>query len=537
MKDHRRDHTAEIPASTLEELRASQQKLAKRDVTLMGIAGPEEPSPASPAERVVCRPPMNPIRRDELEAALGEQLKLFPPGCREGCLRSFSVRSYVVGTTLLDEAVKLQPKNLTMAKAASAVRHFALARLEVELGALHATVRTLKALPAEDATSQAREMLLHVDGKTSIEGLLRKSKLDRLAALNVLADLARSEHIELLAPSASPDVTMRLPPIPSGTHALVEEIRKGDPPPERESRRPRPMASQPPLIGVSERAIELERPPASAEPLAAEESQCALGGGSEPMLELEGVNADPPPATKSSTYSRNDSDRVRFDAPPSVAPPPPHAEVAPAQQPVSARPLSSPRLATPLAMAAVSPQRERRSARTFAIAGVAVALGIALVFVLLSSPTPESTTLGAAAPVQARSPSQIGADRTAAVPPLVSAPSAAASVTVATERSGAMETIVVRIKADPLYARVFLDGILLTKTPIEVTIPKDEQQHEVNVEAPGFRSKKMNFVADANVSIIAALDRLASNKRSPGVSGSASTLASPSASATLGTGQ
>lgn len=80
-------------------------------------------------------------------------------------------------------------------------------------------------------------MLLHIDGSTSIEGLLRRAPGNRLQALGLLADLASDDQIELLLSSPQRNVSLRLPPMSAGAAARIDAAPKGGSPRESGQRK------------------------------------------------------------------------------------------------------------------------------------------------------------------------------------------------------------------------------------------------------------------------------------------------------------
>lgn len=214
------------------------------------------------------------------------------------------------------------------------------------------------------------------------------------------------------------------------------------------------------------------------------------GSGTRPKTE-------PPPAEMA-----NPGEQLIVDAspPPSVRPsssagpalpPEPEPEPWPVPAPVSVR----------------EPARVRGSSRTTSrevpafvpvAVGAVLVLGIALtVLFFLRKPDGSGT---ASAPL---TPSPPVAQTTQ---PVTAKPAETAKPE--TTAAPALETIQVKIEVEPKYARVTLDGVLLTGQPIEVKLQKDAKEHVIQVESAGYRTHTAKFVADANASFAVSLQRL-----------------------------
>lgn len=508
MKDSRRDQTVAIPQSTLEELAESQRKLSKRDSTLVGGAiVTDDPRTPEASSSIVVRPPRGPIRRDELEAVVAEHLKLFPVACQEAFLRSFCARSYVAALALIDEAVKLQPKNLSLAQAASALRHFAMTRLEADLGGLHAKVCAVGALATSDLPRPLADMVAHIDGATSIEGLLRRAPGSRLQALGLLADLARDEQIELLLTSPQRNVSLRLPPMAAGVAARVDSAPKGGSSRDSGERKrvsPRAETPVPPPDDLSSQAGE-----------EAKERRLVTWSSSSGAASVSG-----PFAAVERQPVELQSVELQSVKPAPLAEPAASPPVTSAPNPLSAQ-VSRPRQLSAAPRPVVSEARSGRpvptgdnitSQRWFVPAVVAGVLALGgLLFVLFRGgdsvpPPPPARTNAASTVVTPSLPAPT------LLPPVpVVKQTAEPSAAPAADGIGA--TMLFKIQVEPKYARVTLDGVLLTKAPIEVVIPKDGKEHVVRVESAGFHTRKMVFSADADVSMIVALDRAVSPSR------------------------
>ncbi len=435
MADRRRDKTAQIPPATIAELLESRKKLARRQDTLdLGVSPPDERPNADVDEPYSLHAaPRGPIPRDELEAMLGPHLEPFAPGKRLSFLQAFEVRAYARGCGVLEEDAKRQPKNLSMAREARALRQFAMARLENELGGLHVSPRVAKPLSTVAAPDDLESMLRAIDGQTPIERILRNAKIDRLRGIDFLAGLARSGHIELPIASVPP------PEEPSLTLAS-----------SRSQTRPKVTSSAPP----PPLDLELVQQPATAREPAFEPA---------PVPTLAPVREEPSPPSFASER-----------------PPPTARSVARRVAP----PSDGPRPAVLIALGAA--------------AMIAVIVGVVAIRGSSSSARPATTTPATGVANQ----------------PLPPAPTPTLEAATTTQPSAAkpqptvLETVQLKIRVDPPYARVTVDGVLLTGSPIEVQLPKDPKEHELRVESTGFKTHTTKFTAEENASFVIALQRL-----------------------------
>ena len=66
----------------------------------------------------------------------------------------------------------------------------------------------------------------------------------------------------------------------------------------------------------------------------------------------------------------------------------------------------------------------------------------------------------------------------------------------------------VKIKVQPTYARVTVDGVVFTGADIEVKLAKDAKQHVLKVDAPGYKPHTASFTAEESASFTIALERI-----------------------------
>ncbi len=229
----------------------------------------------------------------------------------------------------------------------------------------------------------------------------------------------------------------------------------------------------------------------------------------------------PPPASLSGTRPRVDSLEPPRPVPPSAIPSTPPSEPIPVETPPSAPPLRAvssvppaplaappaPEIAPlastrPVGPARVAPRPARRELPALipVLLGAVVVLGLALTVLLLTrQPEPRTSR-------------PLPTERAPTLPPPgASAMAATSSPVVATSAasvSPAPETVHVKIEVEPRYARVTLDGVLLTGKPIEVDLPKGGKTYTLVVESEGFRTHKATFTAETSSSFAIALQRL-----------------------------
>lgn len=449
--DKRRDKTTEIPAATLAELLASRKRLAPRQDTLDLGAGPLDQRPVVDTDEqyMLRAAPKTPIPREELEAMLGPHLEPFTPARRLAFLQAFEVRSYARAVSALDEDVKRQPKNISMATEARALRQLALSRLEGEVGGLHVAPRVAKPLSTVAAPSDLESMLRMIDGQAPFERILRSAKIDRLRGLDFLAGLARSGHIDLPVTTTAEPEPLSLPPMSA-----------------RSQTRPKASSSAPP---PSQEPLELQ----AHEPFAS-------------PIEKSPFEAEP----------------AMF---PATLPPPmraPFSDPAPViERPSSPEPPSSVRAAT--RMVSARPQKRSEGPQpAILIAAGALVMVLVVVGVVALRRAGSDAKPGAAALVTQQAPAVGDPTQRSTVATAVDQPTASKPA------SPTLESVRVRIKAEPKYARVTVDGVLLTGSPIEVELAKNTKEHVLKVESTGFKPHSATFTAEENASFVIALERL-----------------------------
>lgn len=74
------------------------------------------------------------------------------------------------------------------------------------------------------------------------------------------------------------------------------------------------------------------------------------------------------------------------------------------------------------------------------------------------------------------------------------------------------QTMRLSLEVQPVFARVLLDGVLLTSQKLEYVIPKDGRTHTIRVESSGWKTRQLEFKAERDVHFVVALDLLPPRK-------------------------
>jgi hypothetical protein len=463
MVDRRRDKTEQIPASTIAELLASRKKLAPRQETtdLTGAARDVRAALEENEQQMLRMLTKAPVPREELEAQLGPHLEPFSPARRTAVLQAFQVHAYARGIALLDEDVRRQPRNLSMTTEARALRLLVLSRLETEIGGLHVVPRVAKPLSTIAAPPDLENLLPFIDGHSPIERILRLSKIDRLRGLDFLASLARSGHIDLPVTTVAEPEPLSIAPLSSRSQTRPKA--GSNPPP------PQQASALEPLAEVVQ-ASPTEHAPAELIPL-------------EPVRAM-GPAPSPAPG----------------GLPPEVAGPAAAVESEPPSSraaPVFAASSRTLRQQAPMQRRGLHPAL---FVALGAVVMVAIIVGIAAFRRDASQSLPATPTAStAAAPAPTPSPEPAPQPK-----PIVTTAEQAAPKTDAP----GLASIRVKIKVQPSYARVTVDGVVFTGSDIEVNLAKDTKQHVLKVDAPGYKPHSATFTAEESASFTIALERL-----------------------------
>ncbi|NUP07651.1 MAG: hypothetical protein HOW73_16510 [Polyangiaceae bacterium] len=453
------------------------------------------------------------------------------------------------------------PKNVTIKKTLGLFRAQVMSRYEEALGGLHVVPHKTRSFPTTRLGDRERFAEL-IDGSTPVEGILRKSKQDRLRGLEALAAWFKTGAIEVVDPGAAPvmgdeprsspmvytksavRVLESRPPPPisnppeEGTASAYAHAERPPSSPSHDGGRDRGNETLPPALRTGLRPLSVpppkaQRPTPLAVPavlLGSEESipqssRLTLADPVEIAMQTERMQQIPtpvPPAPdrkqkEERPVPQEDDDvpaALRFDrespvpnspAAPVAAPTPAPAPTPVAPMPVRVAEVARPR-EKPLATAPPHTEHEETGRRSswMWIAGAALLVASGVVFYFASSmssqpanqaspagTTPEPPPTGSAPP-----------DRNAQAP--VASEPAASSTGSASAESAAQIRLVLDL--EPKNARVLLDGVALPPKAKEHVLPKDGKQHELRVEAAGYRKRKLTFVADADVRLVVSLE-------------------------------
>jgi hypothetical protein len=80
-----------------------------------------------------------------------------------------------------------------------------------------------------------------------------------------------------------------------------------------------------------------------------------------------------------------------------------------------------------------------------------------------------------------------------------------------TQTAAVDESVVLEVEVSPRYAQVYLDGTLLTK-PFKRTLVRDGVEHELRIEAGGYKTQKRKFKLNGNMSFVMALEPIVGRK-------------------------
>jgi hypothetical protein len=364
----------------------------------------------------------------------------------------------------LDDEQARFPRNVSIEKCRKIVERALLRRVSRRL---EPTDR-IPVLTGEVSSNKPRDPRVviadRINGTATIDEVLRTSPLPRLASLLAFEELVDRGVVSFKSRSVHP------PPVITDD-ALQESpvsarITRADPiEVAAHAELSRALATPPPSPAV--------KAPETA-PSAAEKTKSSA----EPASAEVATPREPSSLAKPSTTAPAVVAATARTAVPDPAPDtrPSAAEV------VSTRPDRSRRLVTALV----------------GITGAAV--GIAVVAIVFASRPAD--------PIKTGSSPLGGASPTAQPGRPGPGPSNAPSATPAVPPS---QNIQLTIDASPKYARVYLDNQRM-KDPYELTLPRDGKDHEVRVEAPGHKTRKIPFKASADLALVIALEPLPKKK-------------------------
>ena len=270
-----------------------------------------------------------------------------------------------------------------------------------------------------------------------------------------------------------------------------------------------PSAPPPPRVSDAPAGMDRDDPPVSsrvtrADPIEAETRAAQLRSAPSTPPEAEAPFEQP---ASESARSESPASEKPASVPPllldsakaslSTAPAPPAvAAAAPSPAQAAVPPSIPPRGSE------VPPDGGRRILTALVgITGAAVGIAVvAIVFATRSTPPPS-----------------VPGGSTAVAPtvrPAATATSAAAPAPSASTAAPEPATITVTMEVSPSYARVYLDKARI-KPPYDRTLPRDGADHELKIEAPGHKSKKIPFKATGDLSLVIALEALPKKKKNP----------------------
>ncbi|MBK6520424.1 MAG: hypothetical protein IPG04_41440 [Polyangiaceae bacterium] len=555
--------TKTSPKSPASELRPSEVRRLS-EAAMRAVRRSEPPRPPSTDRRL--RSFIN-VRFDGLLDALEPHI-----GWMSEDLRADFCASLVHGEVLRahDHLVTEQeryPKNITIKKTLALYRSQVLQRYEEAFGGLHVVPRKTRSFPSMRVGDRQR-LAAAIDGESAIETVIRRSKLDRLRALETLISWFKAGSLEIIVPAGSPvafheATSARVyerpritestpPPAARKVEVSLHVAQIGGVKPEGRATRAEPpiardepddlpaLAARPGTLRRTTRAglralggrapekatplsVEAVTPPVDdvddagdrltvADPIEAAHNAGRMGDaptkpppapvedfvrdatsggipkpGKLPDLggfELDRASSRPPRADRAESVPP----RLASVAPASVAPR--LASVAP--RPASVAPRAS--FAAPYEVAPERPREGRLLAGGLAILA---ALG-GIIYFVTSGPNPPPQS-----PTQKPAPT---APATASLPPtavVVSTVSASVASGAATDAKPTLMRLALDL--EPPYAKVYLDGALLPKDKAHM-IPRDGKEHELRVEAAGYRKRKLKFTADGDVRLVVSLE-------------------------------
>ncbi len=320
---------------------------------------------------------------------------------------------------------------------------------------------TLRLLPSEHVPVMTGELSSHkpkdpralvaarIDGESTVDEILRELSLPRLKGLIAFEGLLTQGLIAWKTrskPSEEPAVSERPTLSDPIESAAIAELTR----PPRAEPAPEPVAEPVPA------------------PVTVPAAERAPAGQSESKREAQPV-PEPEPTTAAG------AEAPATDKPAAVSVPPR------ASLPSSAAP----------------PDNSRRLV-TALVGTTGAAVGIAVVAIVFAMRGPAPATPGQA-PTQRAAPTP--------AQPQITTSSAAPTASPVPPPVPAASTIQLTMEVSPNYARVYLDKTRL-KAPYAQSLPRDGAAHELKIEAPGHKTKKVPFQATSDLSLVIALEAL-----------------------------
>lgn len=257
-------------------------------------------------------------------------------------------------------------------------------------------------------------------------------------------------------------------------------------------------------------SLDLDLPIIPAAPKVARDVVFSAVATSEPRREARrhdprSDGSEPPPADavfrRESAPADVEDEVVRAD-PHAVAPTKrPDAPVAPSPSARKAATSSAPPVVdapSPFTQPIRSSRRSGPAWTTVALAGIAVVGLIAAVFFATREP-PATVVRPSETPTAARTTLP-----TTAAPPT----NTPADPATGAPQPPSLVAVDLLIDATPRFAVVYVDNVLLTGRPVHRQIARDDREHEVRIEAPGYKPLKTKFSAQGDTHLILALEPL-----------------------------
>jgi hypothetical protein len=466
---------------------------------------------------------------DELVA----HLAWLPHDRRPDIRRILLNKEYLRVRALLREEQERYPRNVSIGRAIKVVERATIRHFLRRLAPTDRVPVLTRAVPGSRTKDHRAAIAARIDGRATLDDVIRDSGLSRLDALLALETLIGQGAVVLKTelrrpPKADPvrlaelaeklglsqdllddAVGRETMPDPGEVEARAALLRNEPAPathrPEA-GRHAAQTARPPPMLGFEQFApaggddrAEPDDLPNVTAPATKLEPDLALWLEEPPPT----IGAAPPSAAPAPAAKRGDSAAGRYavTVPARVEIPPVSAEPSLREERPQARPVER----APIERAGPPPwledepnERDRtRSLRRVVIALsvlTVLALGISVIAVsaAMKDPATEDRSAPASGAASASKPAPPPEERPAeSAAPLLSAPG----------------TIRVHVEVSPREARVYVDGVRI-KPPLEYSLTRDDARHEVRVEAPGYKPKKTAFAAAADVHLVISLEPL-----------------------------
>lgn len=235
---------------------------------------------------------------------------------------------------------------------------------------------------------------------------------------------------------------------------------------------------------------------------------------SEARKEASRPTTRPPPPIASESSASESTTAARSVEPPRTSSAPPR------MVPTAA---TTPRSRPPVAAAAIAPVKPAATRWGLIASAVAMfAVGAGVVYVMLGPTASTTTTTGSAeaAKTGPRASIASGSAKASAIPSPFSAlgsapnsgspnpnPTTSASPDPSTTAPNG-STVQLTFDVEPRFAALYIDGKKLPPKTKKHALPRDNDKHELRVEAVGFKKRKLTFTADADTRLVVSLEIL-----------------------------